>query len=80
MVLIPYNLAPWLCMNQENFMMSMFIPGPDGPGDAIDRYLQPLIEELKELRDIGIETFDASIKQNFKLHASLLWTINDFPS
>ncbi|XP_019225059.1 PREDICTED: uncharacterized protein LOC109206668 [Nicotiana attenuata] len=79
-VLIPYNLPPWLCMKQENFILSMLIPGPDSPGDAIDTYLQPLIEELKELWEVGIETFDASSKQNFKLHASLLWTINDFPA
>ncbi|XP_019248394.1 PREDICTED: uncharacterized protein LOC109227650 [Nicotiana attenuata] len=65
-VLILYNLPPWLC--------------PNSPGDAIDTYLQPLIEELKELWEVGIETFDASSKQNFKLHASLLWTINDFPA
>ncbi|XP_060213001.1 uncharacterized protein LOC132640428 [Lycium barbarum] len=79
-VLIPYNLPPWLCMKQENFIMSMLIPGPDSPGDAIDIYLQPLIEELKELWEFGIETFDASTRQNFKLRASLLWTINDFPA
>ncbi|KAH0750560.1 hypothetical protein KY290_029792 [Solanum tuberosum] len=79
-VLIPYNLPPWLCMKQENFILSMIIPGPNGPGDAIDTYLQPLIEELKELWEVGIETYDASTRQNFKLHASLLWTINDFPA
>ncbi|XP_019253815.1 PREDICTED: uncharacterized protein LOC109232499 [Nicotiana attenuata] len=79
-VLIPYNLPPWLCMKQENFILSMLIPGPNSPGDAIDIYLQPLIEELKELWEVGIVTFDASSKQNFKLHASLLWTINDFPA
>ncbi|XP_049349488.1 uncharacterized protein LOC125814082 [Solanum verrucosum] len=79
-VLIPYYLPPWLCMKQENFILSMLIPGPNGPGDAIDTYLQPLIEELKELWEVGIETFDASTKQNFKLNASLLWTINDFPA
>ncbi|XP_033514313.1 uncharacterized protein [Nicotiana tomentosiformis] len=56
----------------------MLIPGPGSPGDAIDIYLQRLIEELKELWEVGIETFDASSRQNFKLHASLLWTINDF--
>ncbi|XP_019242142.1 PREDICTED: uncharacterized protein LOC109223532 isoform X1 [Nicotiana attenuata] len=77
-VLIPYNLPPWLYMKQENFIMSMLIPGPDSPGDAIDIYLQPLIEELNELWEIGVETFDVSTRQNFKLHASLLWTINDF--
>ncbi|XP_019263711.1 PREDICTED: uncharacterized protein LOC109241424 [Nicotiana attenuata] len=35
-VLIPYNLPPWLCMKQENFILSMLIPGPECPGDAID--------------------------------------------
>ncbi|XP_016512128.2 uncharacterized protein LOC107829176 [Nicotiana tabacum] len=79
-VLIPYNLPPWLCMKKENFILSMIIPGPESPGDAIDVYLRPLIEELKELWESGVETFDASTKQNFKLHASLLWTINDFPA
>ncbi|WMV24384.1 hypothetical protein MTR67_017769 [Solanum verrucosum] len=67
-------------MKQENFILSMIIPGPNGPGDAIDTYLQSLIEELKELWDVGIETYDASTRHNFKLHASLLWTINDFPA
>ncbi|XP_060208655.1 uncharacterized protein LOC132636024 isoform X1 [Lycium barbarum] len=79
-VLIPYNLPPWLCMKQENFILSMLIPGPESPGDAIDVYLQPLIEELNELWETGVETFDASTKKNFTLHASLLWTINDFPA
>jgi len=33
-------------MKQENYILSMIIPGPDSPGDAIDVYLQPLVEEL----------------------------------
>ncbi|XP_019189999.1 PREDICTED: uncharacterized protein LOC109184453 [Ipomoea nil] len=77
-ILIPYNLPP--CMKDSNFILSMLIPGPEGPGDAIDIYLKPLIEELKELWEVGVDTFDASTRQNFKLHASLLWTINDFPA
>ncbi|XP_073049563.1 uncharacterized protein [Primulina eburnea] len=67
-------------MKESNFILSSLIPGPEGPGDAIDVYLKPLIEELKESWELGIETFDASTRQNFKLHASLLWTINDFPA
>lgn len=47
--LVPLNLPPWMCMKQQNVMLSMLLPGPDGPGDAIDVYLQPLIEELIEL-------------------------------
>lgn len=78
MVLIPYNFPLWLCMKQENFILSMLIPSPNGPRDAIDIYFQPLIEELNELWEIDVETYDALTKQNFMLHESLLWTINYF--
>ena len=79
-MLVPYNLPPELCMNQSYIMMSMLIPGPSGPGDAIDVYLQPLIEELKDLWEVGVQTYDASRKENFNLHAALIGTINDFPA
>ncbi|XP_057993145.1 uncharacterized protein LOC131174101 [Hevea brasiliensis] len=55
-LLIPYNLPPWMCMKQSNFILSMLIPGPEGPGDAIDIYLQPLVEELRELWETGWST------------------------
>ena len=77
--LVPLNLPPWMCMKQQNVMLSMLIPGPDGPGDAIDIYLQPLVEELIELWDEGIDTYDASTKKSFKLYAALLWMVHDFP-
>jgi len=40
----------------------MIIPDPDSPGDAVDVHLQPLVEELLELWELGIETYDASRK------------------
>ncbi|XP_048502914.2 uncharacterized protein LOC104883277 [Beta vulgaris subsp. vulgaris] len=79
-VLIPYNLPPWLCMKPHSFLLSLLIPGPTSPGRSIDVYLQPLIEELKELWEIGVETYDAHSKQNFNMRAMLLWTISDFPA
>ncbi|XP_052171518.1 uncharacterized protein LOC127787497 [Diospyros lotus] len=79
-VLIPYNVEPWVCMKPSNFLLSMLIPGLDGPGDAIDTYLQPLIDELNELWELGVETFDVSTRQNFTMHVALMWTINDFPA
>ena len=79
-ILIPYNLPPWLCLKQLYWMMSMLIPGPKSPGMNIDVYLQPLIDELKELWVKGVETWDAKVKKNFTLRALLIWTINDFPA
>ncbi|XP_020271010.1 uncharacterized protein LOC109846198 [Asparagus officinalis] len=79
-MLVPYNLPPWKCMKGVYSMMSLLIPGPRAPGKDIDVYLRPLIDELKELWDIGVETFDASVGRNFNLRACVLWTINDFPA
>jgi len=79
-ILIPYNLPPWLCLKQSYWMMSMLIPGPKSPGNNIDVYLQPLINELKEPCEKGVETWDAKVKKNFTLCAVLLWIVNDFPA
>ncbi|XP_047331648.1 subtilisin-like protease SBT4.3 [Impatiens glandulifera] len=54
--------------------------GPKNPGDAIDIFLQPLIEELTELLHSGVRTFDAHTKKYFNMRAALLWIINDFPA
>ncbi|XP_019255009.1 PREDICTED: uncharacterized protein LOC109233579 [Nicotiana attenuata] len=75
-----YTLSPWICMKLEYIMLSMIIPGPSSPGNDIDVYLQPLIEELKKLWETGIETYDAETKQTFQMRAALLWTVSDFPA
>ena len=79
-VLVSYNLALWMCMKRSSLILSLVIPGPTSPGIAIDVYLQPLVEELRELWDVGIESFDASSNTKFQLRAALMWTINDFPA
>ncbi|XP_042964514.1 uncharacterized protein LOC122298711 [Carya illinoinensis] len=61
-------------------MLSLLIPGPKSPGNDIDIFLRPLLDELKELWEEGIRTYDAYNKQHFMLHAALLWTITDFPA
>ncbi|XP_021767599.1 uncharacterized protein LOC110731990 [Chenopodium quinoa] len=78
-VLIPYNLPPWLCMKPSSFMLSIIIPGNTSPGIDIDVYLQPLVHELKLLWS-GVDAFDAYDGEKFKLRGAFLWTINDFPS
>jgi len=79
-VLMSYNLPPWACMKQPYLMLSLLIPGPSSPKSSIDVYLKPLVDELKELWEKGIETYDASSKQYFNVRAALLWTVSDFPA
>ena len=71
-MLVPYNLPPWLCMKRSSLILSLVIPGPISLGIAIDVYLQPLVEELSELWDVGVEAFDASSKNVFQLRAALM--------
>jgi hypothetical protein len=79
-ILIPYNLPPWLCLKQSFQMMSMLILGQKSPSQNIDVYMQLLIDVLCDLWVNGVETWDAKVKKNFKLHVILLCTINDFPA
>ena len=79
-ILIPYNLLPWMCMKRSSFMLSLLIFGPTLPRKVRDVYLQHLVEELKELWDVRVKMFDVSSKKSFQMHAALLWTINDFPT
>ncbi|XP_074321483.1 uncharacterized protein LOC141658307 [Silene latifolia] len=78
-MLTPYNLPPWLCMKRQFIFLSLIISGPKNPKKNLDIYLQPLVQELKDLWKNGLLTYDVSRKQNFDMRAALLWTINDFP-
>ena len=79
-LMITYNLPPWLCMKRKFMMLTLLISGPKQPGNDIDVYLAPLIDDLKCLWDIGVEAYDAYRQETFMLRAILLWTINDFPA
>ncbi|XP_057999031.1 uncharacterized protein LOC131177881 [Hevea brasiliensis] len=67
-------------VEEEYMFLTVIVPGPRNPKDKLDVYLQPLIAELKQLWEVGVETYDASKKNNFNMRVALLWTISDFPA
>ncbi|XP_028116383.1 uncharacterized protein LOC114314134 [Camellia sinensis] len=71
-IVMPYNLPPWLCMKQPHMMMILLIDGPSSPGNNIDVYLRLLVDELIELWENGVQTYDTETNQMFQLHAVLL--------
>jgi len=79
-ILVIYNLPPWLCLKHKFMMLSMLIFGPYQPGNDIDVYLTPLIDDLKHLWKTEVEVYDGYMKENFNLRAMLFGTINDFPA
>ena len=70
----PLNLPPWECVNPSNFFMSLPILGPTSIRTDFDVFLEPLIEELKELWK-GVDTFHVLHPNN-----AVLWCIHDFPA
>lgn len=77
-MLYVYNYPPWCYMKPTSLIMSMIIPGPKMPGNSIDVYLQPLVDELNKLWR-GVNTYDSSTKEMFQMRAALFCTISDFP-
>lgn len=78
-VVIPYNLPPNMCMQKEFNILSLLISGPKSPGKCLNVLMRPLIDELRNLWDDGVVTFDASDNISFNMRAAVLWTISDFP-
>lgn len=56
--------------------MSLVILGPLYLDNNIDVYLCPLILELEELLIDGVDIYDHSEKQTFRIGATFLWTIS----
>lgn len=78
-VIIPMNLPPWQCMKQPNFILSLLIPGPNSPGKNMDVYFEPLVDDMHDMFEEGVRTYDSSKDEYFQLHAALQKTITDFP-
>lgn len=79
-VVVPYNLPPCRCMKKEFSITTLLILGNKAHGREINVYLRPLIDELKELWENGVPTYDKAINSVFNLRAALMWSINDFPA
>ena len=68
-------------MKRKFIMMRVLIQGPKQPGNDIDVYLRPLVEELLQLwNGNGVCTWDEHKQDEFNLHALLFVTINDWPA
>ncbi|GJX31604.1 retrovirus-related pol polyprotein from transposon TNT 1-94 [Tanacetum coccineum] len=65
-------------MKRKFINLSVLISGYSG--NDIDVFLEPLVDDLHALFETGVDTYDASTKDNFNLCAVVLWIINDYPT
>ncbi|XP_071686961.1 uncharacterized protein [Rutidosis leptorrhynchoides] len=61
-------------------LTELILLGPKQPGNDIDIYLAPLIDDLKTLWSPGVQVYDSYKRENFNLRAIIFCTINDFPA
>ena len=60
-------------MKRKFIMMLVLIEGPKQPGNNIDVYLRPLVEELLQAwNGNGVRVWDEHKQEEFDLHALLL--------
>jgi hypothetical protein len=82
-ILLNYNLPPWLITKRFFLMLVLIIPGKESvTSENIDVYLAPLIEELQQLWH-GVNAVDVSHdgeNQLFVLRAILMLCIHDYPA
>jgi len=80
-VVINNNIPPWLSVKNEHLMLALIVPGRRQVKN-MDVYLQPLIDELKELWD-GINLYDVSrpikTERSFMLYGICAYMTHDYP-
>jgi hypothetical protein len=73
-----FNLPGWMCMKRKFIMLPVLIQDLKQPGNNIDVYLRPLVDELLLLwKKEGVHVWDENKQENFNLRALLFITIND---
>jgi hypothetical protein len=59
-ILTIYNLPPSICQKHRYLLLTMLISRPKQPGNDIDVFLEPLMEDMKILWEEGVKMIDAS--------------------
>ena len=64
-------------MKRTYIMMLLVIQGPQQPGNNIDVYLQPVVDELMEMWRTKVKVWDKYKKEHFYLRALWFVTMSD---
>ena len=80
-LVINKNIPPWLSVKNEHIMLALIVPGRRQVKN-MDVYLQPLVDELKELWN-GINVYNVSrpitAERSFTLYGICAYTTHDYP-
>ncbi|GKB14467.1 putative transposase-associated domain-containing protein [Tanacetum coccineum] len=69
---------PKIAKDTRNLRLGISADGVDV--NTGNMHHKPLVDDLHTLFETGVDTYDASTKDNFNLRAVVLWIINDYPA
>jgi hypothetical protein len=64
---------------RKYLLLTILISGPTQPRVDMDVFLEPLMQDMKILWEIGVQMLDEYHKESFTLRAIIFVTINDYP-
>ena len=70
-ILVPYNLPPWMCMKKEYNMLTLLIPGPGYPGI----YFPFILYILLLVQHLSIYCFCSILLVIYSRYLNLLWLL-----
>ena len=71
-IMVIHNLPPWFWMKKKFMMLCLLISGPQQPRNDIDVCLEPLLDDLKMLWELGVESYATHQQELFTLRVVLL--------
>ena len=77
-ILTIYNLPSLLCQKRKYLLLTILISGSTQPGVDMDVFLEPLMQDMQTLWEVGVDMIDAFRKETFTLRAIIIVTINDY--
>jgi hypothetical protein len=66
-ILTIYNLPPWLMQKQKYILLTILVSRPTQPRVDMDVFLEPLMEHMKILWEMGVQMLDGYHEDSFTL-------------
>ncbi|XP_052137336.1 uncharacterized protein LOC127755701 [Oryza glaberrima] len=62
---------------RKYILLTILVQGPRQPSNDMDVFLEPLLEDMRDLWEHGIRVWDEFLREYFTLHAIIFVTVND---
>jgi len=77
-ILTIYNFPSWF--KRKYLLLTILIFVHTQPGFDMDVFVEPLMQDMQTLWEVGVDMIDALRKETFTLRAIIIVKMNDYPA